>query len=353
MNSGTDITKKYDIFQIFGGTLLLIFVFIPMVYMLLKDLRDLLKTKKYWIYDTISLHCRDGANYYIFAFICSYCSVYLTMLKSIEFNTHYNGNNNFVIMLLNMISFLALLGIGIVETHPHPSNRNEKIKQLFHLGSAFVFFSLNTCTNSFCAYRCSFESNNPLDTLIIIHIGLSVATILFFFLVCFTSAFNFWLLLSDSTITTLETWRTASGLKKCVARFLVVEITNEDKCCIINASIGSVSNSPTQQNSGRDSVSPTQQILGPDSITPVQQNSGSNSDSSVLQNGCNCLKRLRISRLCALNYSFELGLIIFAVSATMLHSAIKNKMLPFLYIKFENEIYEDVCLANKTSNNTI
>lgn len=227
-----------------------------------------------------------------------------------------------------MISFLCLLGIGIVETHPHPSTKGEKFKAMFHIGSAFLFFGLNIGTNSYWAYICKFISKNPLDTRIIIHIWLTLLSIIIFFLVFITSALNLWFLSINSPISFLESLHSKSGLIGIVARFLVVPINNDITWCIIKAEYRQKFSFNRTRITRRHSI---------------DLESGSEDRQRLLFNearitrkhsrdliSCNCLKRRKIVLFCFLNYVFEIMLIFCAVSGTMLHSAIKNQMLPFL-----------------------
>ena len=61
----------WDILTIYAGTFVLAIVTIPTVLILLKDFGVISKlcrtTKCYWIWDTISLHCRNGINYNTFS----------------------------------------------------------------------------------------------------------------------------------------------------------------------------------------------------------------------------------------------------------------------------------------------
>lgn len=61
-NIDQTITRLFDSLQICAGALFLLLIFIPMFYMLVKDLLVfcISETKKYWIWDTISLSLSKG-----------------------------------------------------------------------------------------------------------------------------------------------------------------------------------------------------------------------------------------------------------------------------------------------------
>lgn len=265
------------------------------------------------------------------------------MIKSIEFNTHKNGIKNLLIMLINMFSFLWLLGIGIVETHPHPLNKAQKIKQRIHLVSAANFFILNFCTNMYCTIVCMYH--HILSkwckryTFIYVHIFLTYLTLVLLIAVGITISITTWFLSSYSPIPILESWRSKSGCIGYLARFLVVPINKDKNWCIIKAENHQRFSFNETHKRRRHSIN-----LGSVFLSSAQQN----------MNSCNCLKRRKIYRLCLLNYVLELLLIISTVSATMLHSATKNKYLGNLklYNQFDNQNYEDICWTNLTSNCT-
>ena len=466
-----NISKKHnrgenghcDILTFIAGTFVLAIVTIPTVLILLKDfgvISKLLRTKKcYWIWDTISLHCRNGINYYLLALICGYCSVYMTAIKMLEFNTHHNKHLNITILWINLISYQFLLGVGILETHPHPFKRSQKIKARLHIVSAGIFFILNICTNMFWTILCVRSKWYTGYTSISIHCILTILALILFILVVITSSINIWFLSKYSPISIFERWHSKTDVWGYFARRLVVPIDNlnDRSWCIIlsqdrrgfpsieasssqqlnatatmatgksltstslnsdsefmalshsesssahNKVPGDFNHDPHSHSSnlrhydtfkssgkhsthlGSSSICSTQQTHVPfdrvsDSM-PEEQRSlltvesererfesreqlldhvCNSTDVSVTEisshrsgnggmNGCNCLQRRQIYLFCGLNYLLELGLIVCTVSATLLHSAIKNKNFQPLYItQFNNSFYEDLCWMNYT-----
>ena len=310
-----------DILTIYAGTTVLAIVSIPTLLILVKDmgvfLTFLRTTRRYWIWDTISLHCRTGINYYLFVLICGYCSVYLTTIKTLEFNTHINEDLNQWILWINLFSYQFLLGVGIFETHPHPSKLSQRIKASLHIVSAGIFFSLNISLNMFWAIKCVQNVHAYMAyKQIQFHVILTIFALILFIFVVITSSINTWFL--SRPISTLDRWHSLEGFRGYLSGLLVVPTsTLEDhRWCVLLSE-----NEPLLYNQANG--------------------------------GCNCLQRRQIYRLCALNYLLEIGLIVCTVSATLLHSFTKNKLTVFLYIKdFEKYRHEygDICLVPQ--NNT-
>ena len=290
-------------------------VVIPILIILLKDFGIFSKlfrtTKYYWIWDTISLHCRKGLNYYYLAFVCGYCAVYMTVIKTLEFNnseSFINVNIRNWILWINLFSYQMLLGIGILKTHPHPAKQSQKIKAWLHLASAGLFFFLNICGNIFVLlfskikfYELNYKSK--IDNL------LTIASLILCVCVVITSTINIWFLSSRSPIPTLEEWRSNQGFRGYVARFLVVPILENQSWCVLSPS----SYGPLPENQLRD--------VGRLARGDERRGERRQEDEAETRGAdeCNCLQRRKIYRLCALNYFLELLLIMCTAGANVVH----------------------------------
>lgn len=384
-------TRFDDLLVIIAGLVLLILVSVPTLIMLIMDLGLSHKichcwfrknTESYWIWDTISLHCRDGLTYYMLSFVCAYCALYLTMVKTIEFNSHTNnGPLNTIILVTNLFSYLFLLGAGIIETHPHPDKLSRRIKSYFHIGCAAVFFILNITVNLFWSYVCIRDPWHTNNHLFLVHNILTYLALMFFVLLIATSIVHIWFL---SIWSPIDRWKNLGGVRGFIVNRLVLSENKIEKkyWCVLNRSsktaevatqtfdelegsgvspsvtIGlSTSSSGLSTDEPNISVEPNAVVTY--STTNRQLSQGSDSGETVplltSQNAhpssskwCNCLLRRRIFWLCALNYWLELCLIVAIITATLLQIAIEIPLMGLGNIKIDNKSHKIFQCGNYT-----
>ena len=392
-----------------AGLFFLLLFTLTTIVVLLKDIGVPLKIcvyegerriKFYWP-DTISLHCSSGCNKYLLSIICGYCAIYLATMKSIEFKSHKSSVWNTVILFVNFISYLFLLLLGVLETHPHPNDLGSKIRSYLHIIAAGIFLFLNVLANLFWTFECiRKETMNAKNASFLIHRILSISSvILFVFLLMNSIVINLWFFSSKSPITSFERWNTKSGWRGFIARLIVIpkdDIPNPEWCAASSESncggLAAIS-TDSQRGSSPSCICCSIVIVKPDpsgeqqegtperkgkfcSVEPKESleaserteaakikcsnpSYGSCSSSSscsttnvLVQAGntyshkhCRCLIRRKIFRVCVINYILELCLIVNTVIATLLQISIEIPSLPWA-IKDSDSI-QDLCWEGK------
>ena len=105
----------------------------------------------------VSAHCHKGFNYKLLAFACAYTALTLTVNETIQFHSHTNNTLlNSIIYVVNLISNLFLLIVGVVNTNPDwPDLLSNKGFQTYtHIVSALIFFILKIVTNIVWLFEC-------------------------------------------------------------------------------------------------------------------------------------------------------------------------------------------------------
>ena len=114
----TDITQTSLTTLSILGFILLVFVIVPYIIAIFIDFKYA-KNNRCWIWDTISNHYQSGRNYILLIKICSYGAIYLSIMYSLEFQSHYNESYSLVLYLCDLFSNICLIGIGIFPTNYH------------------------------------------------------------------------------------------------------------------------------------------------------------------------------------------------------------------------------------------
>ena len=142
-----DLTQTSQTILSLLGLIFLVLVIVLYIIAIFIDSIDARKNK-YWIWDTISNYCLYGRNYYLLIIICSYGAIYLSIMYSLEFQSHGNESPSLVWYLCDLFSNICLIGIGIFPTNYHSElfkkpisvqvipwkpNFKQKIKQILYL----------------------------------------------------------------------------------------------------------------------------------------------------------------------------------------------------------------------------